>query len=82
MNKIDAITPKIVKVMERERQSLGLTHLGGSYQIDLSEKIDEEERLLLASFFLHCADVSNPGKEWPVSEKWANLVKNSLPIET
>ena len=84
MNKIDAITPKIVKVLERERQSRGLTHLGGSSPIDLnqgidlSEKIDAEERLLLGSFLLHCADVSNPGKEWPVAEKWANLVMNEF----
>lgn len=84
MNKIDAIIPKIVKILERERQSRGLTHLGGSSPIDLKEgmdlsgEIDAEERLLLASFLLHCADVSNPGKEWPIAEKWANLVMNEF----
>ena len=36
--------------------------------------LDDETRSLIASFILHAADVSNPGENWPVCERWANLV--------
>ena len=42
--------------------------------IDISMRIDDDTRSLIASFILHTADVSNPGKKWPVCERWANLV--------
>ena len=84
MNKMTSLTPKIVKILEKERHDRELSHSQGHSQIkpldgiNLSENFEPEERLLIGSFILHCADVSNPGKEWPVAEKWANLVMNEF----
>ena len=46
----------------------------GSATIDLSGQLDSDTRILIGSFILHAADVSNPGKKWPVCERWANLI--------
>jgi hypothetical protein len=46
----------------------------GSATVDLSGHLDSDTRILIGSFILHAADVSNPGKKWPVCERWANLV--------
>jgi hypothetical protein len=42
--------------------------------VDLSGELSKETRHLIAGFILHCADVSNPGKPWPLCERWANMV--------
>lgn len=46
--------------------------------INPSSILNSDERILLGSFILHCADVSNPGKDWAVCERWANLVMNEF----
>jgi len=33
---------------------------------------DRQQEIL--SFFIHCADISNPGKKFPISKIWTNLV--------
>jgi hypothetical protein len=68
MNQVGEIIPKLElpKTPEEKRG------------ISAESILNQEERILLGSFILHCADVSNPGKEWPVAEKWANLVMNEF----
>ena len=68
MNRVSEIIPKLEppKAPERKRG------------ISTDSILNQEERILLASFLLHCADISNPGKEWTVAQKWANLVMNEF----
>ncbi|MEK9773927.1 MAG: 3',5'-cyclic nucleotide phosphodiesterase, partial [Opitutae bacterium] len=68
MNQVSEIIPKLElpKGPEQKRR------------ISADSILNQEERILLASFLLHCADVSNPGKEWTVAEKWAYLVMNEF----
>ena len=63
----------------RKKQDLSNSQLGSSHSdiengIDLSSELPSEVRHLVAGFILHCADVSNLGKPWVLSEKWAFLV--------
>ncbi|MDG0965067.1 MAG: 3',5'-cyclic nucleotide phosphodiesterase [Opitutales bacterium] len=46
--------------------------------LNLSAFIDSETKMLIASFILHCADISNPGKDWVKCERWAVLVMNEF----
>ena len=64
MNRMNAKVPSIVKVIQVNKEQ----------NTDISMHLDDETRSLIASFILHAADVSNPGKKWPVCERWANLV--------
>jgi hypothetical protein len=68
MNQVSEIIPKL-ELPKTPEQKRGLR---------AESILNQEERILLASFLLHCADISNPGKEWPVAEKWANLVMNEF----
>ena len=64
MDRMNTKMPSILKVIQ-----------GNSEQhINLSSSLDNDTRTLIASFILHTADVSNPGKKWPICERWANLV--------
>jgi len=64
MDRMKAKVPSILKVIQANSEQ----------HIDLSSSLDKDTRSLIASFILHTADVSNPGKKWPVCERWANLV--------
>jgi hypothetical protein len=84
MKKVESLIPKIEEAVEIQKSDGGFAHADNPTKakhrkdLDLSNFFDFEERILLGSFILHCADVSNPGKEWPVAEKWANLVMNEF----
>lgn len=39
--------------------------------ISLNENIDKPKAL---SLVLHCADISHPSKDWPLHERWTNLL--------
>ena len=46
--------------------------------IQVAPLLDKQTRILLAAFMLHCADVSNPTKDWELCERWAVLVINEF----
>jgi len=46
--------------------------------LNISALLDVETKMLIASFILHCADISNPGKDWEKCERWAVLVMNEF----
>ena len=81
---IGKLVPKVESVLHAKRILNGLSQNGNPATkdlqtgLDLSSDFNSSERLLLASFILHCADVSNPGKEWPVCKKWANLIMSEF----
>jgi len=84
MSEVSNLKDKVLQILTQLRNvSLG-GKLNGAYPsdidegINISEQLQFEERIILASFFLHCADVSNPGKEWVQSERWAGLVMNEF----
>lgn len=47
-------------------------------QMKVHSTLPEETRVLLASFLLHVADISNPGRDWDTCERWAGLVMNEF----
>ena len=49
-----------------------------SQGLNLSGLLDAETKTIIASFILHCADISNPGKDWVKCERWAVLVMNEF----
>lgn len=59
---------------DKSESSSGASYVDIKNNIDLSGELSTEVRHLLAGFILHCADVSNLGKPWDISEKWASLV--------
>ncbi len=84
LEEIGKLVPKVESVLHGKRILNGLSQNGNPATMDLQTGLDlssdfnSSERLLLASFILHCADVSNPGKEWPVCKKWANLIMSEF----
>ncbi|KAG9414101.1 hypothetical protein AC1031_013308 [Aphanomyces cochlioides] len=56
------------------------------------DKLSDQTKIILCSFLLHCADLSNGAKPWQTSNRWAHLVmkeffaqgeaekKNGMPI--
>ena len=80
LQKMNAIMPQILSELKSARGDTDLDSALGSSskdlkeKIDLSAKLDQNTRFLIASFLLHCADISNPGKDWEESERWAILV--------
>jgi hypothetical protein len=46
--------------------------------LNIASSLDHETKTLLASFILHSADISNPGKSWEHCERWAVLVMNEF----
>jgi hypothetical protein len=46
--------------------------------VNISDLLDSKTRTLMGSFILHCADISNPGKDWVKCERWAVLVMNEF----
>jgi hypothetical protein len=73
--------PTLISTLNKARNNLSSSNnqLGTSHDdiingIDISAELPSEVRHLLGGFILHCADVSNLGKPWVLSEKWASLV--------
>ena len=65
---------KARKDIHQNESELGATQLDITKGLDISSQWPVEIRHLVAGFILHCADVSNLGKPWNISEKWAFLV--------
>ena len=60
----------------KEVAGAGVLDLDGG--LNISSSLDHETKTLLASFILHSADISNPGKAWEHCERWAVLVMNEF----
>ena len=54
----------------------GVLDLDGG--LNIASSLDHKTKILLASFILHSADISNPGKAWEHCERWAVLVMNEF----
>ena len=85
MEKVTAIVPELLASLKKAREGSGfqVNANGATAQdLDLPTKIyaslGEETRVLLASFLLHVADISNPGRDWATCERWAGLVMHEF----
>ena len=84
MNLVTALVPQLNDSLAKARGSDGEGATKGATAADLDlamqihSSLPEETRVLLASFFLHVADISNPGRDWDTCERWAGLVMNEF----
>ena len=85
MEKVSLIVPDLVDSLHKARQEAGSqVEENGSVAGDLDlasdayRTIEKEKRVLFASFLLHVADISNPGRDWNTCERWAGLVMNEF----
>ena len=84
MNLVAALVPQLNDSLAKARGSDEEEATKGATESDLSlpmqphSSLPEETRVLLASFFLHVADISNPGRDWDTCERWAGLVMNEF----
>jgi hypothetical protein len=73
----------LITLKEQRKDTSNLRIVGVRKQdlsegINISSLLDAETRILMGSFILHCADISNPGKDWVKCERWAVLVMNEF----
>lgn len=73
----------LITLKEQRKDTSNLRIVGVRKQdlsegINISRLLDAETRTLMGSFILHCADISNPGKDWVKCERWAVLVMNEF----
>ncbi len=77
----------IEAALKQARETAGISGLNASQGatsedvvsgIQVAPLLDDETRILLGAFILHCADVSNPTKNWEVCERWTVLVMNEF----
>lgn len=84
MTEVSNIEKKVHQIINQKRTRVSNFKTEVARKSDINESInisgflELEERIILASFILHCADVSNPGKEWTLCERWAGLVMNEF----
>ena len=85
MEKVSAVVPQINDSLARARAGIagdlpakGATAADLGLQGKVHSTLPEETRVLLASFLLHVADISNPGREWETCERWAGLVMHEF----
>ena len=74
----DEVTAALQEVRKGEIGKGGATVEDVRAGVNVSSILDKETRILLAAFLLHCADISNPSKEWPLCERWAVIVMNEF----
>lgn len=83
MEKIETLVPQFKSYLDQTRGSEGQVTMGATAADLLLQKkphefLPEESRVLLGSFLLHAADISNPGRDWRTCERWAGLVMNEF----
>lgn len=85
MEKVSSIVPDLVGSLHKAREEAGsqVEENGSVYgDLDLAydayRTIEKDKRVLFASFLLHVADISNPGRDWNTCERWAGLVMNEF----
>lgn len=83
MERVSGISKDLVSLVDKHRKnskSKGLGACEDDYEsgVNVSEYLSKENKTLISAFILHCADISNPGKEWKHCERWAGLVMNEF----
>jgi hypothetical protein len=84
MEKVAALVPQLNDSLTQARRSetkeatKGATAADLLLQMKVHSFLSEESRVLLGSFLLHVADISNPGRDWATCERWAGLVMNEF----
>ena len=84
MEIIAGLLPQFNSSLDQARGSEGQGATKGATASDLLLQkkahvfLPEESRVLLGSFLLHAADISNPGRDWRTCERWAGLVMNEF----
>ena len=85
MEKVSAVVPQLHDSLAKARAGVtedppakGATAADLGLQGKVHTALPEETRVLLASFVLHVADISNPGREWETCERWAGLVMHEF----
>jgi hypothetical protein len=85
MQRVTAIVPKLVDLLKKARNEEQVkVDSNGSIPEDLNlpakiyASLESDTRVLLGSFLLHVADISNPGRDWDTCERWAGLVMNEF----
>jgi hypothetical protein len=86
MEKVSAVVPQLHDSLRKARasgsghqeKSKGATAADLVLQMEVHSSLPEKTRVLLGSFLLHVADISNPGRDWATCERWAGLVMNEF----
>ena len=86
MKKMEEATENILIALKKARadtsdidgEIVGASKEDLQENVDVNNFIDVETRILIGSYILHCADISNPGKQWANCERWAVLVMNEF----
>ena len=87
MKQVTGKLSAIETALKQARETAGISDLNASQGatsedvasgIQVATLLDDETRILLGAFILHCADVSNPTKNWEVCERWTVLVMNEF----
>ncbi|MEJ6524658.1 MAG: hypothetical protein QNL65_10845, partial [Opitutales bacterium] len=84
MEAVSSAKDNILSMLDKQRKESSTEGIVGARKKDLNDGVtlsnllDPQTRTLMASFILHCADISNPGKDWVKCERWAVLVMNEF----
>ncbi len=83
MEKVSDISRHLVSLVDKHRgnskiEGLGALEVDYESGLNVSDYLSKENKTLISAFILHCADISNPGKEWKDCERWAGLVMNEF----
>ena len=84
LKKMASAVPEALGALSSARGHDGKENVIGATEGDLGlrEKVSTtlagDTRVLLGAFFLHVADINNPGRDWSTCERWAGLVMNEF----
>ena len=85
VSKVEALHPIFMDSLNQARENKNLekgTHgirkEDMENGISLCESLSFDQRVIFASFLLHCADVSNLVKPWETSQRWSVCVMNEF----
>jgi hypothetical protein len=84
MEAVSSAKDNILSMLDKQRKESSTEGIVGARKKDLNDGVtlsnllDPQTRTLMGSFILHCADISNPGKDWVKCERWAVLVMNEF----
>ena len=81
---MSSVVPEALGALSSARGQDGKEKPIGAVEGDLglrgkvSSTLADDTRVLLGAFFLHAADINNPGRDWATCERWAGLVMNEF----
>ena len=85
VSKVEALHPIFIDALNqaREKKNLekgthGIRNEDLENGISLCEFLSFDQRVIFASFLLHCSDVSNLVKPWDTSQRWSVCVMNEF----